>query len=266
MCGFIVWVGFKRDGLGRLPMEETVEDEVELENFAFCPTCKEEVPHQILRTTEKGKGVDHLVQCDTCNGVHKIELRPPKSTEVRFTLSEGADSKQITMEIDIDEVFSLGDQFEHGEYVWEITRLEMPDATSSNQVSAEGVRLIWATRVDKVAVKLTFTDGDLSFSDSIMCEPDEEFHCGSIFEHSSGLWRIRAMHSGKGRTLNGKMKAVNIRRVFLHLPPTYEDAQEKRRLERGRWKGQDFSGREEHQEKIREENIRSKKIYRERSE
>ena len=247
-------------------MEETVEDEVELENFAFCPTCKEEVPHQILRTTEKGKGVDHLVQCDTCNGVHKIELRPPKSTEVRFTLSEGADSKQITMEIDIDEVFSLGDQFEHGEYVWEITRLEMPDATSSNQVSAEGVRMIWATRVDKVAVKLTFTDGDLSFSDSIMCEPDEEFHCGSIFEHSSGLWRIRALHSGKGRTLNGKMKAVNIRRVFLHLPPTYEDAQEKRRLERGRWKGQDFSGREEHQEKIREENIRSKKVYRERSE
>ncbi len=261
MCGFIVWVGFKRDGIGRLPMEETVEDEVELENFVFCPTCKEEIPHQILRTSEKGKGVDHLVQCGTCNGVHKIELRPPKCTDVRFTLSEQGDSKQLIMDIDVDEVFSLGDQFDHDEYVWEITRLEMPDATSSKRVSAEDVRMVWATRVDEVMVRLTFTDGEESFSDSMMCEPDEEFHCGAIFEHSSGLWRIRALHSGKGRTLNGKMKASNIRRVFLHLPPTYDDAQEKRRLERGRWKGQQFSGREDHQDKIREENIRSKKIY-----
>tara|TARA_B100000809_G_C15062516_1_gene502888 strand:- start:411 stop:1154 length:744 start_codon:yes stop_codon:yes gene_type:complete len=242
-------------------MEETSEEEVELDNFALCPTCKEEVSHQILRTTEKGKGVDHLVKCDTCNGVHKIQLRPPKSTEVRFTLSEIGDSRQIMMEIDVDEIFTLGDQFDHDEFIFEITRLEMPDATSSNRVSAEDVRMVWATRVDKVMVRLTFTEGEESFSDTIMCEPDEEFHCGAIFEHSSGLWRIRALHSGKGRSLNGKMKAANIRRVFLHLPPSYEDAQEKRRLERGSWKGQNFSGREDHQEKIRSANIRSKKVY-----
>jgi uncharacterized Zn finger protein len=247
-------------------MEETSEGEVELDNFALCPTCKEEVSHQILRTTEKGKGFDHLVQCNTCNGVHKIELRPPKSTGVRFTLSEIGDSRQIMMDIDVDEIFSLGDQFDHDEYIFEITRLEMPNATSSNRVSAEDVRMVWATRVDKVRVRLTFTEGEESFSDTIMCEPDEEFHCGAIFEHSSGLWRIRALHSGKGRSLNGKMKAANIRRVFLHLPPSYEDAQEKRRQERGRWKGQEFSGREDHQEKIRTANIRSKKVYQERRE
>ena len=247
-------------------MEETGDEEVELDNFALCPTCKEEVSHQILRTTEKGKGVDHLVQCNTCDGVHKIELRPPKSTEVRFTLSERGDSSPLIMEIDVDEVFSLGDQFDHDESIFEITRLEMPDATSSNRVSAENVRMVWAARVDEVMVKLTFTEGEESFSDTIMCEPDQEFHCGAIYEHSSGLWRIRALHSGKGRTLNGKMKASNIRRVFLHLPPSYEDAQEKRRLERGRWKGQNFSGREDHQEKIRSANISSKKVYRERRE
>ncbi len=242
------------------------EEEVELDNFALCPTCKEEVSHQILRTTDKGKGVDHLVQCNICNGVHKIELRPPKSTEVRFTLSERGDSSQLKMEIDVDEVFSLGDQFDHDESIFEITRLEMPDATSSNRVRAEKVRMVWATRVDEVMVKLTFTEGEESFSDTIMCQPDQEFHCGSIYEHSSGLWRIRALHSGKGRTLNGKMKAANIRRVFLHLPPSYEDAQEKRRLERGRWKGQNFRGREDHQERIRSANISSKKVYRERGE
>ena len=261
-----MWVGFKRDGLGRLLMEEMDEEEVELDNFALCPTCKEEVSHQILRTTEKGKGVDHLVQCNICNGVHKVELRPPKSTEVRFTLSERGDSNQLIMEIDVDELFTLGDQFDHDESIFEITRLEMPDATSSNRVSAEKVRMVWATRVDEVMVKLTFTEGEESFSDTIMCQPDQEFHCGSIYEHSSGLWRIRALHSGKGRTLNGKMKASNIRRVFLHLPPSYEDAQEKRRLERGSWKGQNFRGREDHQEKIRSANIRSKKVYQEHRE
>ena len=229
-----------------------------LENVAFCPNCDQENDHKMLRTKERGKGVDHLVQCQECGHVQTIELRPPKSMDVRFTLSEGSDSRQIEIEIDDDERFSVGDEFEYGDAIWEVTRLEMSDATSSRNATASEVSMVWAVRRDLVQVRLTFTDGDFSFSDSLICEPDKEFKCGSIFVHDEERWRIRALHSGRGRTLNGSMKARKIRRIFLHMPPSYEDAMEKKTRERGRWRGQEFPGREEHQQKIRESNIRRK--------
>ncbi|MBT4059539.1 MAG: hypothetical protein HOE69_04445 [Euryarchaeota archaeon] len=242
-------------------MDEALEDEEELENFAFCPHCDEETAHAILRSKEKGKGIDHLVQCSECNNVQTIQLRPPKSKEIRFTLSEMHNSRQVRIEIDVDEMFSLGDTFEYEDAVWEITRLEMPDANSAKRVSVDDVLMVWAARRDMVMVRLTFTEGEYSFSDSIMCDPDKQFTCGAIYEHSGEKWRIRALHSGKRRTLNGKMKATDIRRVFLHLPPTDEDRQAEARIERGKWKGQNFRGRDEHQEKVKTENIHSKRKY-----
>jgi ribosomal protein S8E len=47
------------------------------------------------------------------------------------------------------------------------------------------------------------------------------------------------------------MEARNIKRIFLHRPPSREEIAEKRKIERGNWKGQNFPGREEHQEKWR---------------
>ena len=229
-----------------------------LENIVFCPNCDGENNHKTLRTKERGKGVDHLVQCQACGGVQTIELRPPNAIDVRFTLSEGSDSRQIVIEIDDDERFTVGDEFEYGDAIWEVTRLEMSDATSSRNASSSDVSMVWAVRRDLVKVRLTFTDGEFSFSDSLICEPDKEFKCGSIFVHDQEKWRIRALHSGRGRTLNGSMKAKKIRRIFLHMPPNYEDAIEKKKRERGRWRGQDFPGREEHQQKVRESNIRRK--------
>jgi hypothetical protein len=43
------------------------------------------------------------------------------------------------------------------------------------------------------------------------------------------------------------MIARDIRRIFLHLPPTNEELNTKNKIERGKWKGQEFPGREDHQ-------------------
>ncbi len=251
-------LGLSSRGVGRGAcfMGEGEEVDEVHDNVAFCPTCEQEIGHIILRTKERGKGLDHLVQCAVCNGIHTIELRPTKATDVRFTLSEGGDSRQMVIEVDIDEQFTIGEEFEYDDAVWEITRLEMPNATSSKQASANGVKMVWATRRDLIMVRLTFTDGEYSFSDRIICEPNQQFKCGSIFVHNGERWRIRALHSGRGRTLHGSMKAQTIRRIFLHLPPNIEEAKEKRIRERGRWRGQEFQGREDHQQKVREANIR----------
>lgn len=241
-------------------MEESESDDGQ--QFADCPKCSFESEHEVLREQARGKGVDYLVRCVECSNVHTIEVRPPNPITVKFTLSEGAISEPTTIEVDDDEVFSLGDEFEHSEALWSITRLQMRDNSSAKSASATEVAMVWALRSDVVQVRLTFSEDDYSFSDSIFCDPERVFQCGSIFEYDSERWRIRALHSGSGRTLTGKMAARDIRRVFLHLPPSKETIAAKKRERRGRWKGQEFSGREEHQERVKQSNIESKRRFR----
>ena len=101
---------------------------------------------------------------------------------------------------------------------------------------ARDVKRVWASRIDLARIKRTFSDGDISFSDTIEVEPDKVFSCGTIVKHRGQTWRIRALHSGTGRTLSGKMIARDIRRIFLHRPPSPEEIAEKRIIERGNWK------------------------------
>lgn len=243
-------------------MEGPSEGGDEVVYTAFCPSCDFESEHDILRSKEVGKGVDHLVKCNECLQVRTIQLRPPKSFSVKFTLSHMDSSDHVTMEIDEDELFELDDEFEYDDCVWKVTRLEMPDASSSKRATAQAVQMVWATRVDVVTLRLTFTDGEYSSSDTLLCDPGKQFQCGSILEHRGQRWRIRALHSGQGRTLHGKMYAHEIRRIFLHRPPTREDQVETKLKIRGRWKGQNFSGREEHNLRVKEENINMKRKYR----
>ena len=48
------------------------------------------------------------------------------------------------------------------------------------------------------------------------------------------------------------MTARELRRIFLHRPPTPDEIAERKSIERGNWMGQEFVGREEHQEKWRD--------------
>jgi uncharacterized Zn finger protein len=62
------------------------------------------------------------------------------------------------------------------------------------------------------------TEGETSVASSIECDPERIFSCGAIMQMNGRRWRIRALHTGKGRTLNGKRVANEIRRIYLHVP------------------------------------------------
>jgi uncharacterized Zn finger protein len=239
-------------------MADSEDIVVEVENITLCPGCGTEEGHELLRTVERGRGVDHLVRCEICSKVHTVVIRPPKSITVNFTLSEGADSYRAKIEVDGDEQFTLGDVFEHDDASWEITRLEMANATSSKKAAANEVNVAWAVRTDRVVVKMTFTDGEYSFSDSINCEAEREFHCGNKFVRDGEEWFIRALHTGEGRRLSGKLAASKIRRMFLHKPQSEWELEERELRERGRWKGQNYEGRDDHLERVRESNFRGR--------
>ena len=231
-------------------MDEGVE---ELDNVTRCPSCNTRQAHEILKekALKNDAGIDYLLRCEGCGNVHTVIFRNAKPVTIRFTLSDGPDSFPYELEVDDDEVFVLDDEFEAIDLLWRITRLETDGDAKPRALEARKVRRVWASRIDLARIKRTFSDGEISFSDSIEVEPEKVFSCGTIVKHRGETWRIRALHSGTARTLTGKMEARNIKRIFLHRPPSREEIAERRKIERGNWKGQNFPGREEHQEKWR---------------
>ena len=183
-----------------------------------CPECLDVTGHVILKRSNRGEGEDVLVKCEICSLVSTIEIRPPRAVMVRANLSDGRDSFGVEIEVDEDEEISVGDMFEHREITWMVTRIDNSDSQPKKVLSASDIFSMWATRSDKTIVGITMTSGEISESGKLECEPDRVFSCGSIISFAESNWRIRAIHTGKGRTLTGKRFASEIRRIYLHPP------------------------------------------------
>ena len=138
-------------------------------------------------------------------------------------LSEGADTIIAHIDLDEDEVLTIGDVFEHGDAHWEINRIENSKGQTMAHSTVDIVARANAVRSDMVLVRLTLTRGEVSSSDSITVERDTVFKAGSIMEHWGQKWRIRAIHTGAGRTMTGRVDAFDIKRIYLHEPPKPED-------------------------------------------
>jgi len=188
------------------------------EAFADCPDCLNETLHEVVKKTSRGNGEDCLVRCLACDSFHTIQLRPPKAVRVKTTLSYGSESFPIELEVDDDEVISVGDAFEHDDSNWRVTRLDDIDSRPQERMLASMVSAMWATRADRTIVAITMNDGEVSNSTKMECDPARKFSCGSIIQIDGRKWRIRGLHTGKGRTLTGSRRAGEIRRMYLQLP------------------------------------------------
>jgi len=205
----------KRD-VSRQPVtEEEVEQAIDV---ADCPKCNELTEQEVLRRTQKGEGEDLLVKCVNCNNVQTLHLRPGKPVIISANLSDGSTSVATKIEADDDEKIYVNDIFEHEDKVYRITRMDDDEGKPMKSSEAGDIGTLWAVRCDKVVVRLTMTDGENSTSKNLECDQNEIFSCGSIMEIDGIKWRIRALHTGKGRTLRGKRSAIDIRRVYLHPP------------------------------------------------
>lgn len=193
-------------------------DEEEAVDVSQCSNCEDFTEHNVLRRVRKGDGEDLLIQCLECNEVQTLHLRPGKPIKITSILSDGAESQTQTVESDDDELISVDDVFDHSGILYRVTRIDDLDTRSQRSMVASDISTLWAVRCDKCIVRLTMTDGEESSSTSIECSPDKVFSCGSIMEIEGVRWRIRALHTGKGRTLRGKRAAIDLRRIYLHPP------------------------------------------------
>ena len=210
-------------------MNEGLDDE-ETVDVSECSNCEDFTEHRILRRVNKGDGEDLLIQCIDCNEVQTLHLRPGKAIYITSILSDGAESQTQPIESDDDELISVGDVFDHNGILYRVTRIDDSDTRPKKTMVAREISTLWAVRCDKCIVRLTMTDGEESNSRTIECSPDEVFSCGSIMEIEGVRWRIRALHTGKGRTLRGKRTAIGLRRIYLHPPYNRkEDRRQNRR-------------------------------------
>ena len=198
-----------------------VEEEV-LHNAMICPSCAEFEGHDILASKPKGSGHDHRVRCQGCGHVHTVHLRPPKAVVVPFMLTDGPESQMVALELDADEVLDIDDVFEDGGMLWRVTHLENSDGQSITTGVAEHVRRVVALREDLIRVRITLTVGDRSRPDHMVCQPDTTFTAGTMIDHGGRTWILRAIHTGRGRTLKGTVPANRIVRMYLHQPPAPE--------------------------------------------
>lgn len=203
-------------------MNEGLDDE-ETVDVSECSNCEDFTEHRILRRVNKGDGEDLLIQCVDCNEVQTLHLRPGKAIYITSILSDGAESQTQPIESDDDELISVGDVFDHSGILYRVTRIDDSDTRPKKTLVAREISTLWAVRCDKCIVRLTMTDGEESHSRTIECSPDEVFSCGSIMEIEGVRWRIRALHTGKGRTLRGKRTAIDLRRIYLHPPYNREE-------------------------------------------
>ncbi len=204
-------------------VDDWAEDEELVENVTDCPGCGQPCGHEILRERSVGKGTDFLLKCIECGKVHTVQMRPPRAISIPFLLSQGADTVVSHIEIDEDEILHVGDIFEHTEGSWEINRIETKTAEAKRSLKATDIGRVNAVRSDLVMVRLTLTAGGYSYSDSITVERETTFKAGSVMEHNMQKWKIRAIHTGAGRTMTGRVVAHDIKRIYLHEPPRPEE-------------------------------------------
>jgi len=213
------------------------DDEEVIENVTMCEKCDDYTEYEVLKEKKVGTGSDLLVKCSDCGNITNIQLREPVSIKIPFILTDGPQSSRVELEIDEDEMFQLGDVFEDNEMLWSINQILTKAGKKLSFCVATDASIISALRTDMVRIKITSTRGEYSDSSSMLVDYGTKFTAGTKIDYADEVWRIRAIHTGTGRTLKGTVEAQDIKRIYLHEPPNPQHFEPKTPRERRQaWK------------------------------
>jgi len=217
---------------------EPIDDfEEVIDNVVMCAQCDDYEEHEILKERKVGLGRDLLVKCSICGNISNLQLREPVVINVPFILTDGPTSARVELEIDDDEMFRLGDVFEENQMLWSINQIIDNEGRKKKSLIATEASIISALRTDMVRVKITATRGEVSESSSIQVDYGTKFTGGNKMDYEGDVWRIRAIHTGRGRTMKGTVEAQDIKRIYLHEPPNPQHFEPKTPRERRQaWK------------------------------
>ena len=187
-------------------IDDNVDQEEVVENVTYCSECDDYSEHEILKERSIGSGRDLLLKCLTCATISNLQIREPRSINVAFILTDGPHSKRTEIEVDDDELFNIGDVFEDDDMLWSINQIIDNEGRKQSSIHPSEVSVISALRTDMVRVKVTATRGEFSDSSSMLVDYGTKFTADTKIDYEGEVWRIRAIHTGSGRTLRVLLK------------------------------------------------------------
>ncbi len=213
---------------------EEKPDENDLEGKiirAPCQGCSpdEEVPQEIIKATVHKKGPDEkgivkyfaniLARCESCGTVNPVQIvfYGPKKIKVTISRYEESECKEIN--VDPNDVFSVGDVIEvNGEKV-EITNISTYEKDKVKSAKAKDIQCIWGVSLDipaRIGVSINLPSG-YTISEKIEVDRDKEFTVGEIYELDGILFKVHAIKPKGKPTVKREgesVKAKEIKRIY----------------------------------------------------
>jgi len=182
----------------------------------YCPVCSVPTDHEVV-----SRGRNPVGRCLDCGDVHPVapgDRRKP--VIVRAIVSEGAQSRICTIEMDVGEMCRVGDAFVAAcgdEYTGvEVTSIESGGARV-RQATAGEISALWTRKVEEVDLRVAIHTGGTTTPIRAMVPGEERFSVGGVYTLGGRRFRISRIKVRDGGVLRNpgqKAEAKRIRRVF----------------------------------------------------
>lgn len=182
-----------------------------------CPTCGASTPHVVLK-----EGAHMVVKCSRCGTVHAHQPSEAPSKMVKVVVSAGERSEVMSVRMDADELLEVGmqrlfDDEESGTVrLCEITALEVGVRRPRRARSSE-VDTVWARAIDEVELKVSYPEGRISHSLSVVVDGSLEVVVGNTYTFGGCTLRVEKIKIRDGGYISrkgGSAPAYTVKRVF----------------------------------------------------
>lgn len=189
--------------------------------YAHCEACEEETPHRILKGLmgqSLDQGFSGTAQCQTCKGIHHLEIPSEKPCMVPMVLSEGGESRKAEIEFGRDEGIITNDEVFFEDHNILITSIESKGKRVKRGL-ARDISMLWAVVFDTVKVKVAIVKGSTTASELVEAVPDKEFAVGDLLEFGRNKVIITKIKTAvkmvyrEGRPV----EARDIRRIYTRI-------------------------------------------------
>ena len=193
-------------------------DEVPEIVYLECPDCEDVTAHDVLKGKLGKSSLDATLRCEECNRVSTRVIELPKIIKVKIVVSEGRTSEASEMELESDDLLTVGDEFllDDGRRA-RINALELTDGRRVDKAQAPSISTIWTILFDVLNLKVSINDVQKTHAKYIEADPDDEFYVGQTLSFSEMDCVIHSIKIKERLMRRGSTEARNIIRIYGKL-------------------------------------------------
>ncbi|MFQ5919634.1 MAG: HVO_0476 family zinc finger protein [Thermoplasmata archaeon] len=180
-----------------------------------CPTCGRS-PHRVLRgRLSRGEELvlEGVFRCLQCGLTRRETYREWAPLRVPLVVSDGADSRQVPLDLFPGEEVRVGDSVEAEGRPVRITAIEAGEKRV--QVApVEAITTLWSRQADRLTVKFSLNKGRRTIPYEMPALPEEEFQVGDLVRLGRERAVIHRINTPRGTVREGVVPARDIVRIY----------------------------------------------------